>query len=115
VDSSHRIRIRHPILTVIISEMEGEPRLTAKPTIDSEQRKTFQVLHQNNILLNKAGPNGIALVAGIKGSLLPHCGITTHEYYFSDRLIADRTQSVAGRNKSESSRSIDHEHLIVGR
>src|SRR6266849_6083772 len=33
------------------------------------------------ILLDKAGPNGIALVAGIKGSLLPHCGIPTHEYY----------------------------------
>ena len=38
------------------------------------------------LLLDKAGPNRIALGAGIKGSLLPHCGITTHEYYLSDRL-----------------------------
>src|SRR5260221_2278690 len=67
------------------------------------------------LLLDKAGPNGIATVAGIKGSLLPHGGITTHEYYLSDRLSAARTQSVAGRNKIESFRSIDHEHLSVGR
>jgi hypothetical protein len=38
------------------------------------------------LLLDKAGPNGIATVAGIKGSLLPHGGITTHEYYLSDWL-----------------------------
>jgi hypothetical protein len=62
--------------------------MTAKPTIDSEQRKTLQALHRNTIVLDKAGPNGITLVAGIKGSLLPHCGITTHEYYLSSLLTA---------------------------
>jgi len=46
---------------------------------------------------------------------LPQCGITTHEYYLPDRLSEARTQSVAGRNKIESFRSIDHEHLSVGR
>jgi hypothetical protein len=51
-----------------------------------EQRKNPSGTSSNNIVLDKAGPNGIALVAGIKGSLLPHCGITTHEYYLSDRL-----------------------------
>ncbi len=44
------------------------------------------ILHQNELLLDKAGPNGIAPVAGMKGNLLPRLGITTHEYYLSDRL-----------------------------
>ncbi len=37
----------------------------------------------------------------MKGNLLPRLGITTHEYYLSDRLSEARTQSVAGRNKIE--------------
>jgi hypothetical protein len=44
------------------------------------------ILHQNKLLLDKAGPNGIALLADMKGNLLPRLGITTHEYYLSDRL-----------------------------
>src|SRR5260370_16281051 len=67
--------------------------------LSANSAKTLQALHQNNIVLDKAGPNGIALVAGIKGSLLPHCGIPTHEYYLPDRLSEARTQSVAGRTK----------------
>jgi hypothetical protein len=66
-------------------------------------------------LLDKAGPNGIAPLAGMKGNLLPRLGITTHEYYLSDRLSEARTQSVAGRNKIESLWSIDHKHIFVGR
>jgi hypothetical protein len=42
--------------------------------------------NQNNILLDKAGTNGIVMLAGMKGNLLPHFGITTHKYYLSDRL-----------------------------
>jgi hypothetical protein len=71
--------------------------------------------NQNNILLDKAGPNGIVMLAGMKGNLLPHFGITTHKYYLSDRLSEARTQSVAGRNKIESLRYIDHEQTIIGR
>jgi len=56
---------------------------------------------RNKLLLDKAGPNGIAMLAGMKGNLLPRLGITTHEYYLSDRLSEARTQSVAGRNKIE--------------
>jgi hypothetical protein len=44
----------------------------------------FPVL--DKLLLDKAGPNGIAILAGMKGNLLPRLGITTHEYYLSDRL-----------------------------
>src|SRR5258708_36039909 len=95
--------------TNAVKPRQQSRRLTANSA------KTFQALHQNNIVLDKAGPNGIALVAGIKGSLLPHCGITTHEYYLSDRLSEASTQSVAGRNKIESFRSINHEHISVGR
>jgi hypothetical protein len=73
------------------------------------------ILHQNKLLLDKAGPNGIAPLAGMKGNLLPRLGITIHEYYLSDRLGEARTQSVAGRNKSESLRSIDHEHIFISR
>jgi hypothetical protein len=47
------------------------------------------------LLLDKASPNGIATVAGIKGSLLPQCGITTHEYYLSDRLSAAHSLHLA--------------------
>jgi len=61
----------------------------------------LDTITRNKLLLDKAGPNGIALLAGMKGNLLPRLGITTHEYYLSDRLSAARTQSVAGRNKSE--------------
>jgi len=42
--------------------------------------------NQNNILLDKAGPNRMVTLAGMKGNLLPHFGITTHKYYLSDRL-----------------------------
>src|SRR5258708_5516564 len=42
------------------------------------QSRGWYLIHK--LLLDKAGPNGIALVAGIKGSLLSHCGITTHKY-----------------------------------
>jgi hypothetical protein len=55
------------------------------------------------------------MLAGMKGNLLPHFGITTHKYYLSDRLSEARTQSVAGRNKIESLRYIDHEQTIIGR
>jgi hypothetical protein len=46
------------------------------------------ILHQNKPLLDKAGSNGIALGAGMKGNLLPRLGITTHEYYLSSLLTA---------------------------
>src|SRR5258708_4722047 len=63
--------------TNAVKPRQQSRRLTANSA------KTFQALHQNNRVLDKAGPNGIALVAGIKGSQLPHCGITTHEYYLA--------------------------------
>ncbi len=43
------------------------------------------ILHQNKLLLDKAGPNGIAPLAGMKGNLLPRLGITTHEYIVEHR------------------------------
>ena len=46
------------------------------------------ILHQNKLLLDRAGPNGIAPVAGMKGNPLPRLGITTHEYSFSSLLTA---------------------------
>ena len=48
------------------------------------------ILHQNKLLLDKAGPNGIAMLAGIKGHILA--------------LLLTSTL-----------RSVDHEHIFVGR
>jgi hypothetical protein len=55
--------------------------MTTKPTIDSEQQrtaKTLQALHQNNRVLDKAGPNGIALVAGVWVTPIVTAAVSLH-------------------------------------
>jgi len=75
----------HPeLLAVILSEAKDLSARRASPFAEfplSEANglRVTGFISKYLLLLDKAGPNGIALVAGIKGSLLPHCGITTHE------------------------------------